>query len=73
MAQLISSNLNRTYMASLLAHSFIQSKVDSCLYLRKDCIIVIYTNDCLIFTKDDSTIDQLIASSESYLLKTKDA
>jgi hypothetical protein len=42
------------------AEGFIQSKIDPCLYLRHDCIMVIYTDDCLIFAQDDPTINTLI-------------
>jgi hypothetical protein len=36
------------------------SRIDQCLYLRYDCIMVVYTDDCLIFTREDSIIDDLI-------------
>mmetsp|Transcript_21733 Transcript_21733/g.31143 ORF Transcript_21733/g.31143 Transcript_21733/m.31143 type:complete len:655 (-) Transcript_21733:1247-3211(-) len=41
----------------LLAQGFKQSTTDSCLYLRHDCILVVYTDDCLIFAPSDKTID----------------
>lgn len=44
----------------ILAQGFHQSKIDQCLYLRSDCIMVIYTDDCLIFAKNDAVIDDLI-------------
>jgi hypothetical protein len=44
----------------LQSQGFIQSKIDPCLYLRSDCIMVVYTDDCLIFAKDEHTINQLI-------------
>ena len=34
--------------ASLEARGFIPSKIDPCLYIRNDCIIALYTDDCLI-------------------------
>jgi len=42
----------------LLQLGFIQSSTDCCLFLRRDCIIVVYVNDCLIFAKDQSTIQR---------------
>ncbi len=54
----------------LLAEGFIQSKIDPCLYLRSDCIMVVYTNDCLIFSPDDHIIDSLLQNlSQMYLLE----
>jgi len=54
----------------ILAQGFTQSAIDPCLFLRSDCIMVIYTDDCLIFAQEDSTIDQLIASlSKTYMLE----
>jgi hypothetical protein len=44
----------------ILAQGFHQSKIDQCLYLRSDCIMVVYTDDCLIFAKNDAVIDDLI-------------
>jgi hypothetical protein len=54
----------------LLSQGFTQSKNDPCLYLRADCIMVVYTDDCLIFAKDNSTIDDLIMHlSETFHLE----
>ncbi len=54
----------------LLHDGFEQSKIDPCLFIWQDCIMVVYTDDCLIFAKKNSTIDNLINSlSELYLLK----
>ena len=46
----------------LLAEGFVQSKIDSCLYMRGDCLMVVYTDDCLIFAKEASVIVDLIAN-----------
>lgn len=54
----------------ILAQGFHQSQIDPCLFLRPDCMMIIYTDDCLIFAQEDSTIDTLInALSKSYLLE----
>jgi len=54
----------------LIANGFRQSAHEPCLYLRNDCIMMVYTDDCLIFARDDSTIDTLIKSlNETYLLE----
>jgi transposase InsO family protein len=57
--------------AGLKAHGFKQSHIDPCLYLRKDCIMVVYTDDCLIFAPNDTIIDSLIADL-SALYKLED-
>ena len=31
---------------------FMPNKIDPCLFTRKDCIIITYVDDCLIFYKD---------------------
>jgi hypothetical protein len=49
----------------LLANGFRQSVHDPCLYLRSDCIMIVYTDDCLIFAREHSTIDTLIKSLAS--------
>ncbi len=54
----------------LLGEGFIQSKIDPCLYLRSDCIMVVYNDDCLIFSRDDSIIDDLVNNlSKTFLLE----
>jgi hypothetical protein len=54
----------------LLGRGFVQSTVDPCLFIRKDCLIVLYTDDCLLFANDTSTIDALCESlSTDFLLK----
>lgn len=54
----------------LVTQGFTQSKVDSCLFLRKDCIIVVYVDDCLIFAPSEETINKLIQSlSNNFLLQ----
>jgi hypothetical protein len=39
---------------------FKQSKSDPCLFLRKDMIIVIYTDDCLLYARDTTDIDKFV-------------
>jgi hypothetical protein len=39
---------------------FTQSKVDKCLYYTNKCIIIIYVNDCLLFSPDDNHLDKVI-------------
>lgn len=44
----------------LLTLGFTQSKVDKCFFYSKTCMIVIYADDCLIFSPTDSTMDDVI-------------
>jgi hypothetical protein len=54
----------------LITHGFTQSKFNPCLFIRHDCLIVLYTDDCIIFAKDDSMINELCTSlSTEFLLK----
>jgi hypothetical protein len=54
----------------LLAQGFTQSKVDPCLYLRQDCMMVVYMDDCLIFSHSDRVINDLLSKlSETYKLE----
>jgi hypothetical protein len=41
---------------------FQASDVDPCLFYRKDCIIVLYVDDCLIFSPTQSTVDEVVAA-----------
>jgi len=54
----------------LLKLGFCQSATDKCMFLRDDCILVVYVDDCLIFAQQDDTINALIkALSADFLLQ----
>jgi hypothetical protein len=54
----------------ILAAGFYQSKTDPCLFFRNDCIIVLYTDDTLIFAPDDQTINNVIKTlSDTFILE----
>jgi hypothetical protein len=44
----------------LLTIGFKQSKVDKCLFICSGCIIVAYVDDCLLFSKDNSILDNVL-------------
>jgi hypothetical protein len=46
----------------LEARGFIKSKVDPCILYGEDCIILIYVDDCIIFSKSKITNDELFKS-----------
>jgi hypothetical protein len=47
---------------SLLDCGFSQSTIDPCLFIRNNCIIIVYVNDCLLFAPSDDILDSLVAS-----------
>jgi hypothetical protein len=42
--------------------NFIQSQVDKCAFFQKDCILLMYVNDCIILGKDVAIVDAIIFS-----------
>jgi hypothetical protein len=50
---------------ALLRHGFQQSTSDPCLFYRKDCIFIVYVDDCLLFSPSDAILDALIDSLQS--------
>ena len=57
--------------SGLVARDFKQSSYDPCLFLRGDCMFILYTYDCICFSKAKAISDQLIADlkQEGFLLK----
>jgi hypothetical protein len=55
---------------SLLARGFQQSSIDPCLFIRKDLILVVYVDDCLLFAKDDATLEKMILSLQAEFVLT---
>jgi hypothetical protein len=52
---------------------FKQSKSDPCLFLRKDMIIVLYTDDCLLYTRDTTYIDSFVKTlRDDYIVTLND-
>jgi hypothetical protein len=52
---------------------FKQSKSDPCLFLRKDMIIVLYTDDCLFYARDTKYIDSFVKTlCDDYKLTLND-
>ena len=50
---------------SLLSRGFRQSSIDPCLFIRKDLILIVYVDDCLLFAKAASTLDIFVTSLQS--------
>jgi hypothetical protein len=46
---------------SLIALGFTQSLHEPCLFIKNDCLVIIYVDDCLFFAKTDDILDSIIA------------
>ncbi len=46
----------------LITRNFIQSQVDKCVFFQKDCIILMYGDNCIILGKDIAIVDAVISS-----------
>ena len=57
---------------SLASRGFQQSSVDPCLFIRRDLILVVYVDDCLLFAKDDRTLDSFVLSLQEEFVLTCD-
>jgi len=63
----------KTLSAVFISMGFKQSSHDPCLFLRDDCMIVLYMDDCCIFAPNTAVIDQLINTLRSaHQLKMSD-
>ena len=46
----------------LQKRGFELSQIDPCVFISKNMIVLVYFDDCILLAKDNSTIDQFIAS-----------
>jgi hypothetical protein len=46
----------------LLDRGFSQSTIDPCLFIRNNCLVIVYVDDCLLFAPTDNILQQLIDS-----------
>ena len=51
---------------------FKQNKVDPCLFVRNNCIVIFYVDDCCIFSKDKEKIDALLINISKAFKLTDD-
>ena len=66
-----SKNFYDHITAGLAAEGFQPSSVDPCLWLRNDCMICLYVDDCVIFANNESIISSFISNMKDrgYLLQ----
>ena len=48
----------------LLDRNFRQSNIDSCIFKRDNCVIVVYVDDCIIISQDVEVINRFIKSMQ---------
>ena len=57
-------------LTALGKRGFVASTTDPCMFVHKDMICLVYVDDCLVFSKDKSNINKMIASlAEDFDLK----
>ena len=44
--------------------NFRQSNFDSCVFIRDNCVILVYADDCIIVSPDMKVIDRFIKSMQ---------
>ncbi len=65
-------NWFQSLCTGLLELGFTQSAADCCLFLRKDCIIIVYVYDCLLFAPKQATLNKVISDlSRKYILQNE--
>ena len=45
--------------------NFRQSKIDSCVFIRDNCVILVYVDDCIIISPNSEVIDRFVKSMEN--------
>ena len=55
------NNWYRMLRDALLKEGLVQSKIDQCLFLHHDCLLVVYVDDCLLLARENATLDAVLA------------
>jgi hypothetical protein len=58
--------------SSLLSLGFHQSCHDPCLFIKSNCLLLVYVDDCLIFAKSDAVLDGIITALEKEFVLTSE-
>ena len=64
------SNWFDTLRTSLLTYGFHQSLVDPCLFLCHNIVLVLYVDDCLLFTKNPAILDTFLPQLGCHFVST---
>jgi hypothetical protein len=59
-------NWYSTFIDELLKVRFKQNAVDKCLFIRNNFIIIVYVDDCLLFSQSHSVLDEMIKFFNTY-------
>ena len=46
----------------LIRRGFKQSETDKCVFIGKDSLIIVYVDDCIIFSKNDKRLESVVSS-----------
>ena len=57
-----SLNWFKMLQKGLQDRGFVASKVDPCVFIRDNCVILVYVDDCIIISKDEKVIDRFVSS-----------
>jgi len=60
-----------SWLKESLQHSSNNQRLTPCLFLRINCIMVVYNDNFFMFTKDESTIQDVLTSL-SFIYKLED-
>lgn len=60
-----SANWFEMLQKGLTDRDFLPSRIDPCVYYRDDAIILVYVDDCIIISKDSTTIDAIVHSLQN--------
>jgi hypothetical protein len=56
--------------SSLISFGFRQSCHDPCLFIKNNCLLLVYVDDCLIFAKSDEILDEVLHALEKEFVLT---
>ena len=54
----------------LEAEGFVKSEVDQCVFMRKDCVILVYVDDMIALAEDDKILNEIVTNlkKQNYIL-----
>ena len=55
-----SLNWFKMLQKALIGRGFSPSSIDPCIFIRDNCIILVYVDDCIVISKDKKVIDRFV-------------